>query len=379
MERVRKLCLKITKNKLFVYLVILLFCLLLACLSKDYDYDLYARLIVGQSFVDKGIINYEDFLSYTPTHLWYDHEWGASVFFYIFYKIFGVYGFALIQAILMFCTAFFVIKTQSIQKKHYPISLCFISVFLILFSHLNPSLVRCHMFSFMFFAMFLYILEKSRRFNSKLIWVLPFTALFWNNVHGGVVSGIGLVVMYMLGAIFSKKPWGRYFVVLMITAPLLAINPYGTDYYNFLISANTKARNYITEWWGVFAARHVVYYYSAFCTSLFILLLMIVKIIQRQKINVTKIIVLFVTLTLGAFHVKLLSLSLITVAALYYDGVMKLFNKSVVRILEKLAYFIVVISIMYIPFAHPFVPKVDVSKFPVKEVEFLKINELKFI
>ena len=377
MERVKEFCLKVTQNKTFTYVVILLFCLFLACLCKDYDYDLYARLIVGQSFIDKGIINYEDFLSYTPTHLWYDHEWGASVFFYAFYKFFGAYGFILIQALLMFGTAFFVMKTQSIQKNPYPTSLGFIALFLIFFSHLNPNLVRCHMFSFMFFAMFLFILEKSRRFNSRLIWTLPFIAFIWNNIHGGVVSGIGLIVMYMAGAILTKKPWLKYLAVLAITCPLLAINPYGVDYFNFLISANTKTREYITEWWGVYAARHVVYYYPAFCASMFAFLLTIVKIIQKQKINLTKIIVLLVTLTLGAFHVKLLSLSLITIAALYYNDIMRLIDKSAIRMLEKLAYCLVIVSILYIPFTHPFVPRVEMAKFPVKEVEFLKINEIK--
>lgn len=375
MERVKDFCLKVTKNRTFTYVVIMLFCLSLACLSKNYDYDLYARLIVGQSFLEKCVINYRDFLSYTPTHLWYDHEWGASVFFYAFYKFFGAYGFILIQALLMFGTAFFIMKTQEIQRNHYPITLCFMVMFLLLFNHLNSNLVRCHMFSFMFFAMFLFILEKSRRFNSKLIWLLPFLVFLWNNIHGGVVSGLGLIVMYMAGAILSGKPWMKYLGVLVISTPLLAINPYGADYYNFLFSANTKSRSYVVEWWGVFAGRHVTFYYPAFCTSLFVLLLSITKLFKRN-IDITKFIVLFVTFTLGAIHVKLLSLVLITLAALYYDVVIRIFNKPVVRFLEKFAYCIVVVSILAIPFTNPFVPKINFSKFPVKEVEFLKVNSL---
>ena len=92
------------KNKIFLYVLLSLFCLLLACLSKEYDYDLYARLIVGENFVEAGIINFKDYLSYTPTHIWYDHEWGAGVIFYIFLKYFGALGFVILQTITLFFT-----------------------------------------------------------------------------------------------------------------------------------------------------------------------------------------------------------------------------------------------------------------------------------
>ena len=76
------------KSEKFLFILLALFSLLLACLLDNYDYDLYARLIVGEHFFKTGWIAYEDFLSYTPTHLWFDHEWGASVIFYAFFKLF---------------------------------------------------------------------------------------------------------------------------------------------------------------------------------------------------------------------------------------------------------------------------------------------------
>ena len=169
MERVKALI----KSKSVMFFLIAGFCLFLACLSNNYDYDLYARLIVGEYFYGHGSISYEDFLSYTPTHLWYDHEWGSSVVFYTFLKLFGPFGLVLIQAMLMFFTTFFIVKIQGLQKYKYPTSLFFIVAFLLLFSHQNPSIVRCHMFSFMFFAMFLYFLEKTKKNpKSNILWLV---------------------------------------------------------------------------------------------------------------------------------------------------------------------------------------------------------------
>ena len=88
----------------------------------------------------------------------------------------------------------------------------------------------------------------------------------------------------MLGEIIRRKPWKKYLIVLLVSTPMLAINPWGWDYFNFLISANTKTRTYITEWWFVFARRYIQYYYPAFIISLFTVLIALCK----NKFDTTK-------------------------------------------------------------------------------------------
>lgn len=375
MERFKALYLRLKKNEIIFYTVLLCFCLFMACLSYDYDYDLFARLMVGDSFINHGIIHYQDLYSYTPTHLWFDHEWGASQFFYVFFKLFGNFGLILIQALLIFGTTFFVLKTQKIQKNAYPCTMGFTVLFLYFLCHLNPSIVRCHMFSFMFFSMFLYILEKHRRFNSNLIWLIPPIVLIWNNIHGGVVSGLGIVFIYLLSAILTKKQWKKYLYVLLISTFLLGINPYGTDYYSFLLSANTKTRNMITEWWGVFVQRHVVYYYPAFCVAIVTVITCGIKLLSKKKIELTKLLLLVTTATLGIIHVKLLSLTIIVISGLFYKDLMLLFKKNFVKNFEKIIFPLVCISILFIPMLHPSESKIS-HKFPIEEVEFIKQNKI---
>ncbi len=372
MDKIRALL----KTRAFMYILLALFSLLLACLSDNYDYDLYARLIVGEHFFKTGWITYQDFLSYTPTHLWYDHEWGASVVFYAFLKLFGNFGLILVQAIAIFFTTFFVIKTQQLQKHSYPTSLAFIAGFMILFSHQNPSIVRCHMFSFSLFSMLLYFLEKTRLKNSNILWLMPPIIIIWNNLHGGVVSGMGMIFIYMVAAIISRKPWRKYFGVLAISTPLLVINPYGADYLNFLFSANTKNREYITEWWGVFVQRHVMYYYPLFCTLVFTILLTLVRFLNKKKIDITKTLALLTTATLGFIHVKLLSLAIIVVAALFYNEIIRLVHKNGIKFLNKTAYVLIALAVCYIPFSKPNVARTHAGKYPIAEVEFIKQNKI---
>ncbi len=378
MNKIKTFC----KSKTFFYIMIFFFALFLASCSKDYDYDLYARFIVGENFFEKGVFNYQDFLSYAPTHKWFDHEYGASLIYYLFFKYLGAFGLVLIQAITLFLTAFFVTKIQSVQKHAYPVTISFTALFLFLLAHQNPSLIRCHMMSFVFFAMFLYILEKTRNYDlagkpTKLIWLIPFLVIVWNNLHGGVVSGLGIIVIYAFGAFITKQEWRKYFSVFVISVPLLAINPYGPEYCNFLISANTKKREMITEWWNVFEKRHIIYYYPLFITGIFAFLLNIIEFINKRKINVTKFLILLVTLYLGTIHVKLLSLLLIAVFSLYYNEIISLFNIRKIRVLEKLVCAGVILSACFIPLKHPNTYRTDINKFPVKEVEFIKINNIK--
>ena len=377
MEKFSESYKNIMTSKIWLYILLALFSFFLACQCKEYDFDLFARLIVGEHFVETGEFLYKDFLSYTPTHIWYDHEWGASIIFYLFYKYLGAVGFVIFQALALFGTAFFVIKTQQIQKHAYPASLTFMALFLFLFFHLNPSLVRCHSFSFFFFSVFLYILEKARLQNSKLVWLIPLITILWNNIHGGVVAGLGIVFIYFAGELLSKKPWKRYLIPLLVSIPLLVINPYGFEYLNFLISANTKNRKFITEWWSVFVQKHAMYYYPAFCTAVFGGILTVTNIIREKKINLTKTLIILTTVSLGVIHVKLLPLAIVAIASLSYNDIMKLIGAGSIRCAEKFAYPIVFLLLFAIPSTHPTVPRANLFKFPVLETEFLKINNLK--
>ena len=365
-------------RKRIFWIVVFLFCIFLACLSTNYDYDLFARLIVGENFVENGILPYKDFLSYTPTHPWYDHEWGSGVIFYLILKYLQPAGLVFFQALMMFGTTFFIVKAQKLQKHSYPASLVFIIIYLILFNSINMHLVRCQLFSFFFFALFLYLLEKYRKQNSNLIFLIPPITIFWNNVHGGVVAGLGLICLYFLGAFLENKPWKKYFVVLIASSFLLPINPYGFNYLKFLLYATTMTRKFIVEWWNIFSPRHhknfspfvvyilTPYLYTIYCS------------IKQKKVDWTKLIVLSVTLVEGFMHIKLLSLALIATSVFCYNDFCRLFRfmKNIIIKLDKTAYIVIIFFAFTIPLFSPNLPRADFNKFPLKEVEFLKINNI---
>ena len=67
------------RKALLFYITLFLLILAFTVTAGHFDYDLWARLIAGMGVVDGGHVLTQDFLSYTPVHTWWDHEWGSGV------------------------------------------------------------------------------------------------------------------------------------------------------------------------------------------------------------------------------------------------------------------------------------------------------------
>lgn len=369
----------IRKINIKFWITIGILCCFLICLSINYDYDIFAKLIIGESLIENGVFPYQDFLSYTPTHTWYDHEWGSGVIFYLILKYIGPIGFLILQACIMFGISVFIIKIQKLQKHALPPSMLFMTVFLSFFMAFNASLVRCQLFSFFFFTVFMYLLERYRKEGSNWIWLIPIITIFWNNVHGGVVAGLGLVFLYFIGAVIEKKSWKKYIEVLLVSTPLLIINPYGYKYLKFLFSAATMNRKYIVEWFPIYRLYHVFSYIPTIIYTLFCYIISLMRSLKTKQYDVTKLIIITVTLIQGFLHVKLLSLCIISIAALCYNDIcfgIRRFNKLFKKV-ERCIYVVIMLLLFTIPLFSPAYPRASLYKFPLYEIEFLKINNIK--
>lgn len=422
------------------YIILFLFILAFCTTALAYDYDLWARLIVGMGVVQTGHVFKHDFLSYMPTHTWYDHEWGSSVIFYLTQHFWGAAGILFLQAILIFLIFFVISKTIELRgivtnglyndttltpspqptsqkpstggfSRQSPLKgegarcnsypdcnrtthslnfLFYYAAFIAMADSLNHP-IRCQMFSFLFFTVFLYILEKVRLEKSStktLIW-LPVIMLVWNNLHGGCVSGIGLILLYIVGEALNKKPFKHYIYALLGSVAVLPINPWGFEYLIYLIKANTMQRSYVTEWAGLFS-KHYVYARMKFKIYALIMLLtefgVMLKQIKAKTFNFdkTKFLVIAATLFLALQHIKLIPFAVIALAVFLYDDYYTALNTLTKNFFIKIATVkdtIVYIIILFFAFsrinAKAFQPIINYQKYPVIATEFIRLNNLK--
>ena len=366
------------------YILLFLLSAAIAVKSSNYDYDMWARLIAGMAIVQTGQILKYDFLSYTPTHPWYDHEWGSSVVFYAFQHYLGHLGLLVLQVLLIFLTMFFLVKTVKIRcseeydYKNPLIYFVALNSFMVTYS----SLIRCHSFTFLFFIFELYILELVRKNNNyKLLFILPVLFLIWGNMHGGVVSGLGLLGLYTIGEALNKKPFKNYLIATLICPLMLFINPYGIEFVKFLIKAVTMPREDVVEWWSIFSKYNYKMFKVFKFTALFYLIVEFLK-VKKSKFSYfsadkTKFIVLFVTLFVAIKHVKMMPFFILTGTAFCYEDILVLFKN--IKFPKYGMGFLITIFTIYsalMLWLTDYRPLVNFKNYPVMEVEFIRQNKI---
>ena len=376
------------KRVLLFYITLFLLILAFSMTASYFDYDLWARLIAGMGVIDGGHVLTDDFLSYTPVHTWWDHEWGAGVIFYAFLKFLGPYSLIILQAAMLFLIFFTVSKILKLKSKETPYNILFYFFTLMaVMENLNIP-IRCHMFSFLFFTIFIYILEKVREGNNKLLVIIPLITILWNNIHGGVISGLGLIGMYALGEFLNKKSYLKYIITLGISLLTLIINPWGYKYIKFLFMANTMQRPYIVEWWGLFSK---FYIFKQIKFKLFMFASVIIEIISTyknikldgikkwyEKADKVKYIVLLSTLYLAISHVKLLPFfAIATICFVYEDFYNLIKNIELPKWKDKIIYTFILGLSLFTFLIKDFSIPVGFNNYPIKEVEFIRLNNIK--
>ena len=225
-------------------------------LNSAIDMDYWARLLQGNAFFELGHILKADIFSYTPTHIWLDHEWGASVIFSFIQNNLGYSYVLLFKSILVFLLFLFIYKTIKLSVKENNLLFDFIYFVVIVFAipTITQSWLRCHIFTFLFFVISLFILEKVRLTKKyKLLFLLPVVMLFWVNIHGGCVSLLGLLFIYSIGEALNKNEYKYYLLTLLFSIFVMFINPYGIEYVKFIFMASTMPRPFVTEWISPFS------------------------------------------------------------------------------------------------------------------------------
>jgi hypothetical protein len=368
---------------------------------NEFDYDLWARLSVGKIFFQIGSVLKNDIFSYTETKpVWIDHEWGSGVVFYFFADRFGDAGLLMLKIAGIFLVLFLIskiIELQSTKTNSHLNILWYFLIFLVMFNGI-ASTVRSQLFTFIFFTLWIYILERVRRGETRLLWIIPATSLIWANLHGGFVSGLGLLGIYGIGEFINKKPFKKYFLTLIPAILITIINPYGFKYWEYILYATTLPRTVIAEWmptplfgpirdWGWFKLLLIMTLISTIFT-------LFRHNFRFKNLDKVKYLLILVTLCLALKHIKHHPLFAISAGSLlYYEfyGIFSTFGnclaekfgmifdkalKNLVFGLNILIFTLIIIFGSMIIFIKPLQVSIPAYKYPIGSVEFIKKNNL---
>lgn len=388
-------------TRVFFYPALFILCWLYATKFSNIDYDLMARLAVGKAFTQTGNILPYDVFSYTVTNPWVDHEWFSGVIFYFLENNWGDTGLLIFKVTLLFTILFLIsciIKLKNPKPDAHKNILFYFLLILALFITACHT-VRCQLITFTLFTLWLYTLERVRLGETRLLWILPATMIFWANCHGGFVAGIGLLIMYGVGEFLNRKPCLKYFLTLIPTGLVTLINPYGFRYLVFIHMATTMKRPNITEWAKTDLLESVGEWYALKLVILVTIAAVIFNIIKNRKnlwaLDKVKYIVTGVTLYLALSHIKLQAFFIITVAAFFYQdfyGIFRWIGNSIIQktgeagakflsvlaiFKNTLVYAVIIIGGGLLIKYSPLLIVVPTGKFPVGAIEYVKEHQLK--
>lgn len=233
------------------------------------DGDLWARLAVGACFWNTGSLWFHDVFAFTQTlpH-WIDHEWGAGVLYFYILKISGSTGLMVAKIVLglsALALPLYVARRQGAMMS----SVLFIAIpaaWTILPGY--GLVIRSHALTYVLFGLTLLIMQIGAT-RPRWFWLLPFVMLFWANVHGGFVTGFAVMACYGIRFWDVDRPsqWRLFFVTALLSCVGVSlINPYGIDFWSYLLSALLHPRPRIVEWapmpfwgWDVFTGYRVFF------------------------------------------------------------------------------------------------------------------------
>jgi len=385
-------------KSIIFYLTLFLFITLVSFQANSVDFDLFARLLQGKAFWQLGNILHHDIFSYTPTHTWYDHEWGSSVVFYWVFERFGEMGFLWMKAFMLFAIFCFVIETIKLRGVKYSTPYNFLVYFFAYHSASQAGFsntIRCTLFTYLFFAIWLYLLERTR-LKKEYFWLVTFIPmmLFWLNIHGGCAAGLGLVVLYAIGEALNKKPFKYYIFTIIGCSLITLVNPYGWDYVKFLIMATTMPRILIAEWQPTFCEFNAGSFLGFKTYLLAVLSVILARLVMKFKslknIDYTKALILFVMTYLSLKYTRHQPFFVFCTLVFLYDDFYRLISVVTSKLIKsekirqhleniKVIFLFLFVAIATIGWFSLNKPQMVIQhyEYPVKVIEFLKLNNIK--
>jgi hypothetical protein len=217
--------------------------------------DSWLSLVAGRLVSRDGLPHHETLTVWAHGRTWIDQQWLGQLFLYWLHAVGGLRVVLLTHVLLLLCgfTLALVFARRSGGSAR---SVALIGIGALVLAIPN-SIARTQTFAFLLFvAVFWLLAADARRASRRVLLVLPLLVV-WANIHGSVVLGVALVLLWALAELVragrSPNAWGARLRALAIglVAPLcLLVSPYGfavIDYYRSVLGSS-EFRDLVSEW-----------------------------------------------------------------------------------------------------------------------------------
>lgn len=238
-------------------------------LKPSTDPDLFWHLKTGELMWHYKTLPHTDWFSYTMSdYPRIDFEWLTEILMFLIWKAAGFGGLAVSFALII-TAAFGYFIPEAIKDHPF-----FLTRFLAILGAFVSSLTfgsRPQMISILGISIIMFIITKYKRSDQgKIIWLLPLVFLFWANMHGGFIFGIGFMIIFLALENFlikqkerapgadwlklydplAREKWKKTVYSFSVSVLLTFVNPYTWRVYQeiYKATADTYDKTIIMEW-----------------------------------------------------------------------------------------------------------------------------------
>ena len=277
------------------------------------DPDFWWHLRAGQLIIQHGGLLGNDPFTYTAaSHHWTMHEWLNEVLFAIEYSVAGLSLIVLtLSAITWFGLMCVMQKARMRRPGRGVLGFGMLIAVVAGYPIWGP---RVQMITFAFAALTLLLVERQLTRGGKAIWWLVPLFLFWSNLHGEFVIGLGFMAVILIAELIGgalhmpdQAPRDRLrpilFVLIACTlVSMINLNGPGILLYAVGTQASNAQQSLIEEWFSPSFHDWEVFIYGA------MLLVLVMLVVANRHIRARDAALVLVTTTLSlqsARHIAL--------------------------------------------------------------------------
>lgn len=291
------------------------------------DPDLWHEMALAREMLSLGRMPLADSLAYTPTiYPVVHHEWGMGVVLYAVTSLAGGPGLLALKYALTFGTIGWIVAAARRRGASWE-TIFTLAPALILAGSIGFTTVRAQVFTLFFLAWLLYEMSRlcgdgdpaagrssaaampSVSWPRLLLWAGVLVA--WLNLHAGFVVGLGVFALFTAERLVRRRPCGRLIFAGLAAAALVAVNPYGLSYYEYLVHGLTMPRPLVTEWQPLWRTEQTIF--RVYLISLLVLIYAAAKVGPRRMPG---LVVVVVTAYLAVRHTRHVSIYFVVWMAL---------------------------------------------------------------
>lgn len=369
------------------------------------DNDLGWHLRIGNDIAVSGEAPTINYYNYTLAgDKWVDHEWFLNL---AMFKVFEFGGFSALHIVFALLVLLIVYiawqRTREFNGKSIVTSVISLDLIALALWASRPHLgIRVQEFALLLIILVLYAIDLFP-LKKRLFWFLPLVLIFWANIHGSFILGLGILFAYsiylwlqpllcrisflsnLLVKKYSKHDKIAASIILGLSLLGTLINPYGIKLYAFLGGyTNTFYMKHIAEWQG--QSTIPLYYPQLVYLAIFVSFVGILFYIKRGKKNNQSlwdlgVSFLFFVLALRSrrhfpiFAFASLPLLVLATKQMIADAQFKLSDR-LIKIITVLMIATVILAFVFLasrlPVKHGSINESCETKYPCAAVSFLK-------